>query len=1696
MADNELLIKLLADAKSLVSGFKEGETSVDKLKLAITSLEATNKQLQKAEENLVKARESGDAKAIKSAEKQLESKSKIVIQAEKEVEREIKAVERIIAAEEKKQAAVEKASQKNQQSREKELASLDKLSKDINEKISQASTRSLSQLNDGFVKLFESVGKGELPIHQLESAITSLGSKFGVVGIASAQLINGIIGSTEAIAEFTEKANEAAKLQRLFADISGLKPETLESFELAAKSIGGTTVQVIQLTDRFAALINKAKEGGKEGETAAKVLEKLKIPVADLNKPLNDLFEQALGGFNSLEAGAEKAEVSFKAFGLRASKTFSELSQNAKEFKEIIKNSGVLFDEKQQEDLKRYSLATLELKTTIEGIVRQVGAEFAPILTDLAIQGKQAIEAIKADPATIEGLKKLFETFEQLVIVLGGGAIDLFKDLTKVIGNLGLALDALQSPLETARKLFDAFRDGQIKALNATELISVATGNFTPIIDRLRVLAEAKAKADKEAAEATKKHTEEIEKQKFTLEDQENALRKAKNALEEYTRANKLSTEEIKSSSEDRITAIKDEIDQEKTGRIAGAKEILAEKQKTNAELINLAQKLVEETEARARETVELTKEAENAKIALIKLTTQVKRDEEKAKQEIEKATLATIKENNEIAKNTRITKANEALEKINELEKESDQKHEERAKERAQITKKLILDEIEDIKKIVDNAEVGEKARGEARKTLSKLTAELSAQDLKSQKDVNAAILKDTEEKNKAKIASDKAVADAAKKESERKEALADLEKSKEKLAFEQRIAKLKESGATAEQIALETANFEIEQQKKVIEAIKIKIQVQKAANGDNKELSKELIKLEDDLVKAQAQLNKLTADRTEILKKQKTIQSEIKLDAQAGNDAFAKAIDEHGKSVQKAGERIGSAAAIIADSKQKIFSGGEYINSQTASIEDLTAAIDELREHAKVIDLTFAFPGKDVVVADINASADKLQQELIARTQRVELEAAQKRAEEALQVEREKQQHLAEINQDRLNQLLEAEKDFEKQKQKLAEETEKENIEFVAKEKERNDKLNADKLKASEDFAKKESEIQENLAKQEEERLRHLAETKEKLQLDSADKLNSLLRKDLVDRATLEAQINAEKDPKKKAELEKQLTEVTTKARKEETREKAKQAELDKLLTENLTEDELKARQDAIERKYKLEQDADEQRQALIKSGNQKELEAFEKLVKEQEIRDKERLAKELQRIKEAAKRKEDQEKEERVKRLADYNQRIKDLEDSFKKERDAAQTAHDKRLNDIKEQQKQIKKEYIATQEEITKKAIDSAAQIGVTGKAIQDAFGLANEAAQKYLSTLGQIGQAQGGIASGSSTSSSSSPTSTSSSSGSGGGIGNNTAGLGQAGGSNPFGRSASSDSSTSTSQTSSSTQGKGIEQAPKGNGGQTGIPKKDKSDDVPSVSANDAKSYSDSAFKLLDKWEKSDKKDVYNGKLNSKLYELGVTYAGTLKNIDAKAKDNLLLFAPQNVRFVNDPKDNRKKFTEDINQFIVKVEGLRAKESKGATKTDVASDIPTKSGDIITPGLSSDPKGGTKGDTASSGFEGTKDPGTITSGQPTKDPVLAARDAALDTGYEGEGAESRSAQAERAAMKAAKDQNAGIQANIPITVPVTVVNQMSAEQIDRAVMQAIAKALQDQGIGRQVTNTVNGNNTQSNFNRNPAKFIAK
>ena len=259
-------------------------------------------------------------------------------------------------------------------------------------------------------------------ISSLAGGLTSLGGPVGMAAGAAIASI-GAAASAAAVGVFA-LTKEAAAYGGKITDLSqrtGLGAEALSAMDLAAKQSGSSIEEVSKAVTRFNKTAGEAALGSEE---ASKKLEMLGITPQEAMTDLEGALGKVFKRIKSMPPGVQQTKLAMDAFGKSGANLIPVINAMDGDLDGFIakaKELGIVIDDTTAGELDKFDDMLVQLGTQFEGLKRQIGVAFLPLLTEMAMElstfiseNKEDIKSIASDfagftRAVLSGLKQIVD---------------------------------------------------------------------------------------------------------------------------------------------------------------------------------------------------------------------------------------------------------------------------------------------------------------------------------------------------------------------------------------------------------------------------------------------------------------------------------------------------------------------------------------------------------------------------------------------------------------------------------------------------------------------------------------------------------------------------------------------------------------------------------------------------------------------------------------------------------------------------------------------------------------------------------------------------------------------------------------------------------------------------------------------------------------------------------------------------------------------------------------------------------------------------------------------------------------------------------------------------------------------------------------------------------------------------------------
>lgn len=939
-----------------------------------------------------------------------------------------------------------------------------------------STSQSLGKLADGFSQINNFAPQSIQGLGNVTSQIINAGKAFGATGAITAGFLGITTAVTAALINQAEITAKNAKIAQEIGKSTGASAGFIGALTSVITSYGGEIQNVQELLLQVGSVINQAI--AEPVGTTAEKFKKLEIAFQDVTgrartaeQVIKDIDKAAKAGTLS----TEKLAIVSTIFGEEASKQFLGRLGELEDLQKALEKTGAVLSEELTAKAQELNKSGQFLQALVTGLSQSLSGELFDALTTINKLTSEVLQNI--DPTSLDALRSLIQDLGRGLVATaetGAKAFELLFEGINVgtatvipgLADFAAATTAILNPLDTLsflltgnpvivdkanisnKKLVDTFTAGTFAADALSKKIKQLSDdqNFLAQITEITAnkqiaLIQEQVRVGLKSEQDAKRQIDNIEDEKL-LKQTDNAfdrLTKVKQSLEQETKVKEKEAKQqanIEEELKNKRIAAEQDIEKFKKESFerqfsADGKDFASQKRaeeirQQDAATLSIKLKGLEtfrNAEASAGEnTKKAAKEVADFKRALnineVIDENKLSEDKQKAREQLKSATLE-------------LRKAEEDQNKKNIEQRKNDEK--------------VIL---ADRQRTITDIEESEKAAGE------KLTQELQKQE------INREQFNERDLANKIKFAQEKL----------KVEELAAVKlNASENAGIDEKVAAAKRVSDLRSQIFADETKQRIDKAQSELTALKITIDTEQSLRSSAFETRKLQISQIKDLGLRAIQERKLEIDiANETIKKtddkivleQKTLdllkaqgatkeqllaqEGKITVAIEDGNRAREesrikdkKAVDEKVAALGKVksgeeaiNERIANSANRADSAVGKLKGGlavvGESFNFASLSTEELNDKILQLEGNIKFIREVAAIGDKDAFINPQLEVIDKLNEEIINRTQRAELEAARKGAEVQL-AERTKG----------AEQALDIVKDFEDEAQKIREAT-----------------------------------------------------------------------------------------------------------------------------------------------------------------------------------------------------------------------------------------------------------------------------------------------------------------------------------------------------------------------------------------------------------------------------------------------------------------------------------------------------------------------------------------------------------------------------------------------------------------------------------------------------------------------------------
>jgi hypothetical protein len=291
--------------------------------------------------------------------------------------------------------------------------------------------------------------------------LDGIGKRVGAVGVSMTKWVTGpIVAATAGIVALAKSTGDYADRIGDLTDITGMSARSIQEWQYVAKIAG---VETEAVTTAVEGLVRRLPQLEVEGGRSTEQLAKLGLTFADLQGMAPDkMMETLIRRLSAMEDPLERNAIGSALFGGAWKDIAPILGMGAGAIDEARKRAselGLVMSDESLDAADKFRRAMVELTSTLGGAARNIGAELAPIITDILLPAirDRVVPAIAGFVAKIRELIRWFADLSPTwrnviglavgcavaigpVLVVVGKLIPLFGVLAGVIKGVGVAL--------------------------------------------------------------------------------------------------------------------------------------------------------------------------------------------------------------------------------------------------------------------------------------------------------------------------------------------------------------------------------------------------------------------------------------------------------------------------------------------------------------------------------------------------------------------------------------------------------------------------------------------------------------------------------------------------------------------------------------------------------------------------------------------------------------------------------------------------------------------------------------------------------------------------------------------------------------------------------------------------------------------------------------------------------------------------------------------------------------------------------------------------------------------------------------------------------------------------------------------------------------------------------------------------------
>jgi len=310
-----------------------------------------------------------------------------------------------------------------------------------------------------------------------KSANSAAGSLRSLVAIqVGTAIAKGFTRAASAAVDYANAVRSSVDETAKLAQRTGIAVEALQGFQVAADLSGVQNLE--SAVQRLTISLGDAAAGVKEPRQA---LEQLGLNFEEINALApEDQFRAVAAAFGDVGSQAERAAIAADLFGRSGVELLPLFASNLAAIEERAANLGIVLSGDQTAAIEQMNDALTLVGATFDGIIGQVTANLAPIVTELAEEFLSFVESFESVGGT--GGSGIADALTSGLLDFAEYMAGIFDSAISQFGEFGATMQTVASVFEFVGNVFVAVGESLRAIFNVFELagnmIALALGKF------------------------------------------------------------------------------------------------------------------------------------------------------------------------------------------------------------------------------------------------------------------------------------------------------------------------------------------------------------------------------------------------------------------------------------------------------------------------------------------------------------------------------------------------------------------------------------------------------------------------------------------------------------------------------------------------------------------------------------------------------------------------------------------------------------------------------------------------------------------------------------------------------------------------------------------------------------------------------------------------------------------------------------------------------------------------------------------------------------------------------------------------------------------------------------------------------------------------------------------------------------------